>query len=92
MGLCLTHNYSTAFQVMGEAFWGIQDGPNHWAATLRWLCFSDQTLLLAVKEANRLFRQLSLGGPAALQAAYSTAFEVKFSVLIACQAQLPTRP
>ena len=63
-------------QVMGESFWRMQEGPQQWAATLRWLCFSDTTLLLAAKEANRVLRQLSLGGPAAMQAGLQTAVEV----------------
>lgn len=61
---------------MSEAFWRIQDGPNQWAATLRWLCFSETTLLLATKEANRVLRQLSLGGQTAMQAGLHYAFEV----------------
>ena len=60
-----------------EAFRRIQDGPNRWAATLRWLCFSDTTLLLAATEANRVLRQLSLGGQAAMQAGLHFAFEVE---------------
>ena len=61
---------------MGEAFWRMQEGPNQWAASLRWLCFSDTTLRLAAREANRVLRQLSLGGPAAMQAGQQFAFEV----------------
>ena len=59
-----------------EAFWRVKDGPNQWAATLRWLCFSETTLLLAATEANRVLRQLSLGGQAAMQAGLEFAFEV----------------
>ncbi|KAL3133860.1 hypothetical protein ABBQ32_008326 [Trebouxia sp. C0010 RCD-2024] len=62
-------------QVMEEAFWRMQEGPNQWAASLRWLCFSDSTLQLAVRQANRVLRQLSLGGPAAMQAGLQFAFE-----------------
>ena len=61
---------------MGEGFWKIEEGPNQWAATLRWLCFSHTTLPLAAREANRMLRQLSLGGPASLRAGLDFAFEV----------------
>lgn len=61
---------------MREAFWRVKDGPNRWAATLRWLCFSETTVLLAATEANRVLRQLSLGGQAAMQAGLKFAFEV----------------
>lgn len=61
---------------MEEAFWRMQEGPNQWAASLRWLCFSETTLQLAVRQANRVLRQLSLGGPAAMQAGLQSAFEV----------------
>ena len=70
-------------QVMGESFWRIAEGPNLWAATLRWLCFSDSTLPLAAREANRLLRQLSLGGPAQLRAGLDFAFEVCSPLLAA---------
>ena len=61
---------------MGNSFWEMGEGPNQWAAALRWLCFSDNTLPLAVREANRVLRQLSMGGFPAVQAACTTAFEV----------------
>lgn len=59
----------------------MQEGPDQWAASLRWLCFSDTTLPLAAKEANRVLRQLSLGGPAAMQAGLHFAFEVTLLLL-----------
>lgn len=65
---------------MGNSFWEMAEGPNQWAATLRWLCFSDNTLRLAVREANRVLRQLSMGGFPAVQAACTTAFEVMLRV------------
>ena len=61
---------------MGQSWWRMQQGPKQWASTLRWLCFSDSTAQLAVKEANRVLRQLSLGGAAAVHAALDYAFEV----------------
>ncbi len=63
-------------QVMGESFWAMGKGPNQWAATLRWLAFSDSTLPLAAKEANRVLRLLSLGGDPAVMAGCSHAFQV----------------
>lgn len=63
-------------QVMGESFWAMGKGPNQWAATLRWLAFSDSTLPLAAKEANRALRLLSLGGDPAVMAGCSHAFQV----------------
>ncbi|KAL0028314.1 hypothetical protein WJX79_009606 [Trebouxia sp. C0005] len=62
-------------QVMGESFWAMGKGPNQWAATLRWLAFSDSTLPLAAKEANRALRLLSLGGDPAVMAGCSHAFQ-----------------
>ncbi|KAL0039521.1 hypothetical protein WJX77_000542 [Trebouxia sp. C0004] len=62
-------------QVMGESFWAMGKGPNQWAATLRWLAFSDSTLPLAAKEANRVLRLLSLGGDPAVMAGCSHAFQ-----------------
>ena len=67
---------TVATQVVQQAFWMMKDGPNRWAASLRWLCFSDTTLLPAATEANRVLRQLSLGGQAAMQAGLDFAFEV----------------
>lgn len=63
-------------QVMGESFWAMGKGPNQWAPTLRWLAFSDSTLPLAAKEANRVLRLLSLGGNPAVMAGCSQAFQV----------------
>ncbi|KAL0045486.1 hypothetical protein WJX82_007971 [Trebouxia sp. C0006] len=62
-------------QVMGESFWAMGKGPNQWAPTLRWLAFSDSTLPLAAKEANRVLRLLSLGGNPAVMAGCSQAFQ-----------------
>ena len=73
----LHHAHVCVVKVLDESFWRMEEGPNQWAATLRWLCFSDTTLELAVKEANRVFRQLSLGGFAAVQAAQIVACEVR---------------
>lgn len=63
-------------QVIGERFWAMGKGPNQLAATLRWLAFSDSTLPLAAKEANRVLRLLSLGGGPAVMAGCSQAFQV----------------
>ena len=63
-------------QVVAESFWRWQEGPMQWAAALRWLCCSDSTLAEAIREANKLLRQLSLAGRPGIQAAYFLLTEV----------------
>ena len=63
-------------QVVADSFLRLQKGPMQWAAALRWLCCSDSTLAEAIREANRLLRQLSLAGRPGIQAAYFLLTEV----------------